>query len=137
MEDLKAQLKEVEAELQTNDEWFAACGGMHSSAGVILRSKIASLEKQSAASSEVTYSVGDRFKVVEAGDSVEVGEKLLLIRCGHNEVLLVGLIDGQYLTHPKDVNDDEKITQKELLECFGDKPLDAGRYWDNSKQCKV
>jgi len=57
---------------------------------------------------EVTYSIGDRFK--------KGGEKLLLAvqTVGDNSVALVCLEDGCLWSGSHEVEDTEKITQKEL-----------------------
>jgi hypothetical protein len=91
--------------------------------------EIADLDKQ-IADSEVTYSIGDRFRDSSA-------KKWIIVVSGGGMGLCVSmarLSSGSLYCGSKQVNCYEKITEKEF-KTFGDRT--ATRYWDARKEEKV
>ena len=124
MEDLKAQLKEAEARLNGNAADRAALFGVKDR----IDNEIADLKKQIAVS-EVTYSIGDRFKNDD-------GRKWLIVVCAGQVGTCVSLsaLDGGCLYNGyQKVEEYKAITQWEFQR-FASSRLT--RYWDNHKQCK-
>jgi hypothetical protein len=122
MEDLKARLEQVEKNI-VSVRTSIDCNLIVISDYEADR---ADLKKQ-IADSEVTYSIGDRFK------NVNTGTKYLLIYAGGDNVDMVSLKSGcRWMTAivPKRRGRITTIEMKPLLASFD-------RYWDARKQEKV
>jgi len=80
------------------------------------------------ADSEVTYSVGDRFKDDE-------GEKTILVSSLTMEVVMACLKNGNRYGDSTPVSSWREIPQAEFLAKFGERNTFT-RYWDARKKCK-
>jgi len=127
MEDLKAQLKELETRQGMNDCCFKKASKQYSDTKYELKAKIADL-KQQIADSEVTYSIGDRFNFLDKED-------LILARI-YGRVGLVELSTGKNWgkNYSSNVEDCNRITSKEMRLIWNGNS--CTRYWDARKQEK-
>jgi restriction endonuclease S subunit len=110
MSELEAKLEQALKDYAASNETFDT--------------EIASIRQQ-IADSEVTYSIGDRFKSGSGKKSIIAttykGVGMLYLACG---CLSAGIYE---------VDDSHKITQSELDQFMGE---DKVRYWNHAKQCK-